>query len=150
MIDGPTAIVVGGLAPGLAVARSLGRRGVRVLVATHSPDEPAASSRYVSGVLLTPNPAVDQDSFVAALIAGAPAGERPIIVPPDDAVGAVARNLDRLADRFTEAAPSWPVAEWFIDKRKTALLAEKVGVRAPRFSVPTDFDQAVRVSEDVV
>jgi D-aspartate ligase len=150
MIDGPTAIVVGGLAPGLAVTRSLGRRGVKVLVATHSPDEPAAGSRYAAGVLLTPNPAVDQDGFATALLDGLPVGERPVIIPSEDAaVSAVARNLDRLADPFTVAAPSWPVAEWFIDKRKTALLAERVDVRAPRSSVPIDLDHAMEIGKSL-
>lgn len=150
MIDGPTAIVVGGLAPGLAVTRSLGRRGVTVLIATHSPDEPAVSSRYTSGVILTPNPAVNPDGFVTALRDALPNGEPAVIIPSEDvAITAVAHNLDRLADRFIVAGPSWPVAEWFIDKRKTALLADEVGVRAPRFSVPTNAEHAAEIGENL-
>lgn len=149
--DGPTAVVVDAQAPGLAVVRSLGRRGVRTLVATHSPHEAAVASRYAAGVILTPEPGIDDEGFVTALLRGLPAGERPVVIPTsDDAVVALAGNIDRLAERCTVAGSSLPVADWFIDKRKTARLAAKVDVRAPQTSLPLDLEQASALGESLV
>jgi D-aspartate ligase len=148
--SGPAAIVIGAQAPGLAVVRSLGRRGVKVFVSTHSANEPAAASRYVAGVLITPDPAIDPDEFAATLGDRIGAGDRPIIFPTSDsAVSAVARNLDRLADRCTVAGPSWPVAERFIDKRKTVQLAAEVDVPVPPWSIPRDLSHAAKIADEV-
>lgn len=150
MNGGPTAIVIGAQAPGLAVVRSLGRRGVTVLVATHSASEPAASSRYAAGVLIAPDPAIDPDGFVATLRNQIRTDDRPVIIPTSDSgVLAVARNLDRLIDRHTVAGPSWPVAERFIDKRETVKLAAEIGVSVPPWSIPVDLTHAAEIAEEV-
>lgn len=144
----PAAIVIGAQAPGLAVIRSLGRRGVEVLVATHDANEPAACSRYAEGVLITPDPAVDAVGFATALRDQIRPGDWPIIIPSSDsAVSAVARNLDRLVDRCTVAGPTWQVAERFIDKRKTAHLAEKVGVSVPPSVILRDLNHAAELAD---
>lgn len=106
------------------------------------------SSRYTAGVILTPEPGLDDEGFVTALIRGLPAGERPVVIPTsDDAVVALAGDIDRLADCCTVAGPPLPVADWFIDKSKTARLAATVDVRAPQASVPQDLEQAAALGE---
>lgn len=150
LFDGPPAIVVSAQAPGLSVLRSLRRRGVRVTVATESLTEPAASSRYASAVVLTPDPATDPTGCVDALLEALPTDERPVVIPSgDDAICALASGYDRLADRCVVASPRWPVAQLFIDKRKTMKLAAETGVRAPRSTIDLDYASAASVAESL-
>jgi predicted ATP-grasp superfamily ATP-dependent carboligase len=145
---GPTAVVIGAQAPGLAVVRSHGRRGVNLLVATHNAGEPAACSRCAAGVLITPDPAIDPAGFTAALRDQIRPGDRPIVIPSSErAVSAVVRNLDQPVDRCTVAGPTWPVAERFIDKRKTAHLAAEVAVSVPASVTPLDLHHATELAD---
>ncbi|MGI9597233.1 MAG: hypothetical protein ACR2QK_13810 [Acidimicrobiales bacterium] len=147
-IDGPPAIVVSAQAPGLSVVRSLRRRGVHVTVATESLDEPAVGSRHASAVILTPDPATDPEGCVDALLDAIPTDQRPVVIPSgDDAICALANDYDRLAERCTVAGPRWPVAEWFIDKRRTMELAAKTDVPAPRSALDVDGENAASIAE---
>jgi predicted ATP-grasp superfamily ATP-dependent carboligase len=147
-VAGPPAFVVSAQAPGLSVVRSLRRRGVEVTVATESLDEPAAWSRYASAVVVTPDPATDPEGCVDALLDAMPDGERPVVIPSgDDAICAMAHGYDRLAERCIVAGPRWPVAEWFIDKRRTMELAAKTDVLAPTSTVDLDSANAAAIAE---
>jgi predicted ATP-grasp superfamily ATP-dependent carboligase len=121
-----------------------------VIVATECLDEPAASSRHATSVLLTPDPATDPTGCVDALLDAIEPGQYPVVIPSgDDAICALAHDYDRLAEHCIVAGPTWPVAEWFIDKRKTMELAAKFEVPAPQSAIEVDGDNAHTVAKSL-
>lgn len=132
------AVVVGGLASGLAVIRSLGARGVRLIAVPHADSHYAQASRYVARVWPAPHPELERERFVGSLVNLAERlGERAVLIPTtDDDVTAIARSKALLQRHYLVACMDWPVVERFIDKGRTYELAEQAGVAAPRTFVP--------------
>jgi D-aspartate ligase len=129
----PGAVVIGGDYQGLAIARSLGRRGVPVFVLD---DERciAPASRYVQGSMRVDS-LRDEASTLAALETAVQRHSLHgwLLYPTrDETVAAIARQRDRLAGWYTVATPAWPVVRWAWDKRETYRLAAEQGVPAPR------------------
>ena len=116
---------------GLAAIRSLGRAGIPVLALDHRVGALGFRSRYATPVR-TPDPAADEDGFVAAVEETA----SPAVVFPthDPPLNALARNRDRLAG-FLFPFPSWDVLEPIQDKRRQleAAIAAKVDVPETRY-----------------
>ena len=65
----PAAVVFNGHITGLAVTRSLGRRGVPVIALDRDPKGYALASRYVTTAGLCPNVLTDEAGFIDYLIA---------------------------------------------------------------------------------
>jgi predicted ATP-grasp superfamily ATP-dependent carboligase len=127
------AVVIGGDYQGLAIARSLGRRGVPVFVLDDERSV-APASRYVQASMRVPT-LRDEAATVAALEASARRfGLHGWLLYPtrDETVAAIARQSERLAETFTVATPPWPVVRWAWDKRETYRLAAEHDVPAPR------------------
>jgi predicted ATP-grasp superfamily ATP-dependent carboligase len=130
----PPALILGGSANALSVARSLGRRGVRVhasVVAGHH----ALYSRYCTGSLPMPPDRRPRDVWGDLLFG--PAGKAlrgsVILTCNDDAVEFVARHRESLRRHFVvdESVPSVQLA--MLDKLQTLELACRHGVAIPRF-----------------
>jgi D-aspartate ligase len=127
------AVVVGGDHPGLAIARSLGRRGIPVYVLD---DQHPISrySRYTTRVvrvkdLLDPERTVD-----SVLEVGHRFGLKDWVLFPtrDETVMAFSRHRERLADLFRVTTPGWDTIRHVWDKSNTYALAERLGIPAPR------------------
>lgn len=130
---GPGAVVIGGDYQGLAIARSLGRRGVPVFVID---DERciAPASRYVQGSTRVAS-LRDEPATVQALEEAARRHHlhgRLLYPTRDETVAVLARHRDRLSAHYRVATPAWPVVRWAWDKRETYRLAGDLGVAAPR------------------
>jgi D-aspartate ligase len=129
----PGAVVIGGDYQGLGVVRSLGRRGIDVLVID---DERSVSrhSRFAAGALTVPG-LRDGDTTVEALLE---LGERHaldgwVVYPTrEETVAALSRHRERLLTRFRVPTPSWEVVKWAWDKRNTYALAAELGIATPR------------------
>ena len=87
---------------GLAAIRSLGRAGIPVLALDHRASPLGFRSRYAQPVRV-PDPAEDQDGFIADVAAVAPGVLFPTHDPP---LNALARNRDRI-DAFLVPFPAW-------------------------------------------
>lgn len=129
----PGAIVIGGDYQGLGIVRSLGRRGVRVMIVD---DERSISrfSRYASGSFSFPRLRTDEET-VEALLSLASRGDFGgwVVYPTrEESVAALARHRDRLSKHFRIPTPSWDVTRWAWDKRNTYARAAEIGVPAPR------------------
>jgi D-aspartate ligase len=127
------AVVVGGDYQGLAIARSLGRRGVDVVVVD---DELSISrfSRYVSRSVRVPGLREDRRT-VETLLAMADRLDLDgwILYPTrEETVAAISRHRDELAPRFRIPTPAWEVVRWAWDKRNTYARAAELGIPAPR------------------
>jgi D-aspartate ligase len=129
----PGALVVGGDHPGLAVVRSLGRRGIPVYVVD---DQPCISrfSRYTTRVVRVDD-ILDQRKTVEAVL---DVGRRYnlkgwVLIPTrDETVAAFSQYRDELGEIFRVTSGEWKSVQWAWDKAKTYELAESLGIPCPR------------------
>jgi D-aspartate ligase len=143
---GPGAVVIGGDYQGLAIARSLGRRGVEVLVID---DERSIArfSRYVGRALRVAELREELPTVEALLDVGARHGLDGWVLYPtrEETVAAISRHRDALAQRFRVPTPAWDVVRWAWDKRNTYERAAELGVPTPRTWRVSGVDQLDRV-----
>lgn len=137
--DRAGAVVIGGDYQGLAIARSLGRRGVPVCVID---DEHSISrwSRYVSMHERVPD-LRDEEATVAALtsLAGRRDVRGWVLFPTrDETVAAIAEHRDELEPLYRVPTPAWDVVRWAWDKRNTYALATSLDIPTPRTWCPAD------------
>jgi len=127
------ALVIGGDHPGLAVARSLGRRGIPVWVMD---DQHSVSrySRYPRRVLTVKDLRNPENSVDSVLEIGHRFGLRDWVLFPtrDETVMAFSRQRDRLAEFFRVTTPDWNTTRQAWDKNNTYKLAEQIGIPAPK------------------
>jgi D-aspartate ligase len=141
-------IVVGGIAPGLAVARSLGGRGIPVVLAEHGTNDFAGASRYVRARLAVPDPVRFESQFVQALHLQADRWGGSLLVPcTDEALVAVARAKRSLQRNYIVGSPAWDTIERVIEKRHTYEAAASIGVPAPRTVRPRSLADAISFAE---
>ena len=141
----PGSVVVGGQAPGLAVVRSLNRRGIAVALASYNSSDPARRSRHVREVIDVPEPMMDEPGFIARLRSMPTAWHGSVLMASgDQSALALARCRDKLSDRFWVVSPSWSAVERFVDKKFTYRLAQDVGVPVPNTVAPSDRTEAER------
>jgi D-aspartate ligase len=134
----PGALVLGGESRALGIARSLGRRGIRVWVIDESDYLIARRSRYVERSLSWPDRAGEAEQ--AALLAGFAddhdLGGWTLFATGDETAALVARHHDSLSRRYRLTTPPWAQTRLAYDKRLTYELAGAAGVAAPRTFYP--------------
>jgi predicted ATP-grasp superfamily ATP-dependent carboligase len=135
----PGVVLLGSDFKALGVARSLGRRGVRVAVVDNLPRS-AWFSRYVNQRFRWHESmgSAAMPSFLADLAAAA--GIEGFVLWPmqDDALEIVARNRELLSSVFHLITPRWDVLEQAHDKRLLHAAADEIGVAHPRTWYPPD------------
>jgi predicted ATP-grasp superfamily ATP-dependent carboligase len=132
------AVVLGGAHGSLAIARSLGRRGIPVCYITN--DHPLARySRYVvrSVAWAGPSEAGALDDLLQLAARHHLAGWV-LFACGDAELQFVAQHRDALSAVFRVTTPPWEVTRWSFDKRLTHELATRVGVDSPRSYYPAD------------
>ncbi len=147
----PAAVVVDvGWVNGLAAIRSLGRAGAPVLAVDHQRSALGFRSRFARPVV-APDPAEDEEGFLARLVAlGEALSEPAPIFPTHDAhLNAIARNREALGGRFLYPFPSWPTLANIQRKRFQLEQAELAGVGVPRTAYPGSAAEALAVADDV-
>ncbi len=135
----PGALIIGGAHGSLAIARSLGQRGIPVWIATGG--HPVMRfSRFPAKSIVWSS---DEPDAVAKLIAIARANrlEGWVLFAGGDAeVKLVAQHHAELAAVFRLTTPAWDTARWAHDKRLTYERAAAVGIDVPRSYYPKDRD----------
>ncbi|HEX4038443.1 MAG TPA: ATP-grasp domain-containing protein [Acidobacteriaceae bacterium] len=127
------ALVVGGDHPGLAVVRSLGRRGIPVCVVDHQACI-SRVSRYATRVVRVPDILDERKTVDAVLDVGRRFDLRNWVLIPtrDETVAAFSRYRDELAAFFSVTTGEWDSVQWAWDKNKTYQLAESLGIPCPQ------------------
>jgi D-aspartate ligase len=129
----PGAVVIGGDYQGLGIVRSLGRRGIDVIVVD---DERSISrhSRYVTAARRVPNLRSEVATVEALLELRETYPIDGWVVYPtrEETVAALSRNRERLTRHFRIPTPTWDVVERAYDKRQTYKLAERLNIPTPR------------------
>jgi D-aspartate ligase len=131
--DAPGAIVIGGDYQGLGIVRSLGRRGVDVLVIDDERSI-ARHSRYARAAIRVPGLRNEETTVEALLGLGARYGLAGWVVFPtrEETVAALSRHRERLSAQFRIPTPGWDVVQWAWDKRQTYRMAAELGIATPR------------------
>jgi D-aspartate ligase len=127
------AVVIGGDHPSLAIARSLGRRGIPVYM-VEDQHSISSYSRYVSRVIRVKDVRDERKTVEAVLEVGREFGLRNWVLFPtrDENVAAFSMNRERLSQFFRVTTPPWETVRWAWDKNNTYKLAEQLRIPAPR------------------
>lgn len=134
------AIILGGAHGSLEIARSLGRRGIRVWLITD--DNPLAkSSRYVTRSFAWAGPRDDGAlAFLTELCRRHELHGWVLFAGSDDDLCFVAQNHSALAALFTLTTPPWETVRMAYDKRQMNLRAAELGIAYPRTRYPRTAD----------
>ncbi len=139
------AVILGGAHGSLAVARSLGRRGVPVVHVTH--DHPIAGlSRYVLKRFRWEGPDV-ADALERLLEIGQRNGLKgwALFAGGDPEVRFAARNRAALSQVFRVTTPPWEITRLSDDKRQLYRYAASIGLDCPRSAEPQDAEALARL-----
>lgn len=133
---GPPAVVATMSYSGLAMARALARRGVRVYGVGSSPDDVGMSSRYLKPVVYPEILRSEQDTVTALLDLAARIGEPAVFVPTGDAlVLPLSRHREELAPHYRFLIPSREVVERFLTKSGLADTLLELDIPGPRSTI---------------
>jgi predicted ATP-grasp superfamily ATP-dependent carboligase len=126
-----TALVTDGdQRPALAITRSLGRRGVDVIVGAEYPSSLASSSRYCSRHVTYPSPYTDPDGFETFLLDFVREHRVDVVLPVTDVTTwAVARHQEAIL-RHTSVAVA-PLGAFELVTNKWSLLERAIGCGVP-------------------
>ena len=117
----------------LAVTRSLGRRGVSVLVGEEQPASLASASKYCVRHVTYPSPYRDPAAFDRFLLQFLEQERVDVVIPIADVTTyAMARNSRALARQSAVAAPPFEAFDFVSDKSKVLQRAAASGIRIPR------------------
>jgi len=139
------ALIMGGSLGAVAVARSLGRRGIPVCFLSH--DHPIASfSRYVRRTITWPGPASpDALAILLEIIREQQMEGWVLFVCGDHELRFASQNYARLASVLRLTCPPWEIARWAYDKHLTYQRAAEIGVNVPWSYHPRDIDDVARL-----
>ena len=123
---------------GLAIARSLGRRGIPVIALHHDPREPSTGTRYAD-VRIVPPLEQDESAWLSMLLdEGRRLGSQkaPLLVASDPAWLFVARHREALSQHFVFPLPeAADVLDW-MSKPWQYAAAARAGIDCPRMFAP--------------
>lgn len=117
----------------LAITRSLGRRGHRIIIGHHRENSLAGSSRYNSRTVLLPDPANSPQAFVSRVAALADEMKLDGIIPVSDITTlplAEAKAQDKLPASL--CLPAFSSLDLAADKAQTLTKAQELGIPVPR------------------
>src|SRR5262245_14861017 len=116
--------------PALAIARSLGQRGMEVLVGSEHRSSLASASKYCARHVTYPSPYRAPNFFDQLLIALVELEHIDIVIPVTDVTTyLVARNATRLG--AAAAAPPFEAFDFVSDKWRLLLHARACGMAVP-------------------
>ena len=118
---------------GLAVIRSLVRRGKRLAAYDSDAGSAGLHSGDVTDRYVWPDPAEEPSAFVDALLAAAPEHEKPVLVDLEGvALEAIMQRLDEVRESYRLLVPDPGVIEIAQDKARTAEFFSSNNLGAPR------------------
>jgi len=136
------AIVVGGDHTGLGIVRSLGRRGIPVLILDDNYSI-STYSRYAWKALHVADLRNEQNTIDAVLEAGKRFNLRNWVLFPtrDETVAAFSIHRAELRQFFQVPTCEWNIIQWAWDKKKTYELAVRLGIPCPVTVTPANADE---------
>ncbi len=145
-----SAIVLDGdLKSALAIVRSLGEKGVPVLVGATRESGMALHSRYTKTRFTYPSPYTDGDAFIDAIEREAQnLHDKPVIFACSDATFLLLYEArERLMNVATLVFPDQRAMEMAFDKASTYSLARVIGIPTITTQIPAQSEDARRIGE---
>jgi predicted ATP-grasp superfamily ATP-dependent carboligase len=140
------AIVVGCGVPGYAVIRGLAHWDIEIIALSHSKDDIAHLSRYVSEVVHITRPDKDEEQFISVLLQNVSRWKGALILETNDNAAVVlSRHKEMLSKYYRIATPDYKVLDIFIEKEKTYALAEECGVPFPKSYALNSWDDLEKI-----
>jgi D-aspartate ligase len=137
MTETTGALVLGGNLNGLTIARSLGRHGVPVWVATSPNIKLASYSRYTHRTLPWPNGECEAQVDYLLELAVRHKLDGWVLFPTSDESAALLSKFHvALSSRYRVSTPTWDILQWAYDKRLTYRLAAQEKVDYPMTMYP--------------
>ncbi len=142
----PLAVILGTSWNGLSFARSLGRRGVPVLL-LESKRNLGSHTRY-GKVLALPAPDDDPEAWMATLRSvGSRLTDRGVLVPMGDAHALLlSRHEEELRSWFRFVVPPRRSVEQIVDKRQQYAVAREAGIAVPNTHFPESAEEVRALS----
>jgi D-aspartate ligase len=140
----PGALIVGGAHVSIAVARSLGRRGIPVWLLANHPIP--TYSRYVKRSF--PWAGADHPDGLSSIIDLAKQHNLQgwvLIAAGDQDMRLIAKNHALLSQHFRVATPDWDTIQWVYDKRLTYQRAAELGMDFPASFHPRSLEEIERL-----
>ena len=140
------AVVVGGDFHGLAIVRSLGRRGIPVCVIDNE-HSIARFSRYTTHYEKIAGLRREQETVDALLDLAKRMDLQGWVLyaTRDEHVAAFSRHRAALSEWFRVPTPDWEVIKWAWNKWNTYQLAEKIGLSIPETHCPRNLEELDRL-----
>lgn len=131
----PAAVLLGAQVSGLAVARSLGRRGIPIIALDPDPRAIAGASRFVTAMGRIPNPVNDEEGFVGILQALGQHLAQPAVVFPtgDEWASAIAAHAAELGSAFLLPPVTYAAVSRILNKGCLYQEAAGLGIPVPTF-----------------
>lgn len=138
-----------GRGSGLAVIRSLGRRGWRVIAADRDPASPGFRSRYTERSLVYPPPMSRPQEYLQTLWEAADREGVDLIVPVTEAsILPLTQARGMFEGRCRLALPDQAAWEVTANKQQTIELAQSLGIPAPKTRTVSSADEAKRCAHE--
>ena len=119
--------------PALAVTRSLGRRGIEVLVGAENERSLASSSKYCAGHVTYPSPYRDHHRFCEFLLDLARRGQIDVLIPITDVTTHIAAlHKAELEGGVRLPIPDFSAFDFVSDKWTLLKHAQETGIAIPR------------------
>lgn len=143
----PPAVIANMSYSGLALARSLARRGIKVYGVAPSMEVVGMTSRYITPVVIPNIIRSDQDTVEALLKLGDDIGQPAILFPTGDAlVLPLSKHRERLKEAYRFLVPSVELAESLVSKEGLAEIVERLNYPGPKSWVINDPSQLNEVA----
>tara|TARA_R110002110_G_scaffold91264_1_gene237376 strand:+ start:27608 stop:29341 length:1734 start_codon:yes stop_codon:yes gene_type:complete len=143
-----TLILDGDTLPALAIARSLGKQGITIDIASHAQAPIAGSSKFVDEVLHYPSPLDDTSAFLGWIEKLLNTGRYQLVMPATErTIVPLARFFDGTEFASKICMPALNALNCVLDKAETARLADECEVPQPgswQLSTSQDLDIIVQ------
>ncbi len=136
------------LPPGIAVVRSLGRRGVPIVAYAHATFAAGKFSRYIAERRTCP-PVYGSDEFVQWLVEEMTCGHFDLIALTSDYVAFNVMEAFDILGADTGGHPQADAVRRCLFKDEFASAMECVGFPTPASGTPADLDQAIEIADRI-
>jgi len=134
----------------LAIVRSLGRKGIDVIVGERMKFCTAGISKYCKSRIRYPAPEIDRDFFLKSILTEVKKGNYDVVYP---VAGETTLPISEHKNEFLPYAkipiPDYETVEKADDKGQTLQIARQVGIPCPKTYFPQDREEVNRIGKDI-